>query len=145
MTFSTKKYNGAVRKTVHVLSSDPERSSFPLQIAALVGGPPATLGVEPALGVDFERFPVDSPRKSKVVLTNYSPEAMHVSIIAGPRDYLQASLSAKIIQPRESVEVTVETHGKPPLGRFSDAVTLMLDEAHDTRLTIPIKGVSMMP
>lgn len=145
MTFSTKKYNGAVRKTVHVLSSDPERASFPLQIAALVGGPPATVGMEPATGIDFERFPVDSPRKAKVVLTNYSPGAMQVSIIAAPRDYLEASLSGKIIQPRETVEITVETNGKPPLGRFTDAVTLMLDEAHDTRLTIPIKGVSMMP
>jgi hypothetical protein len=145
VTFSTKKYNGAVSKTVHVLSSDPDRSSFPLQIAALVGGAPATLGMEPALGIDFERFAVDTQRKERVVLTNYSPEAMQVSIIAGPRDYLSASLSGKIIQPRESVELTVETHGKPPLGRFSDAVTLMLDETHDTRLTVPIKGVSMMP
>ena len=145
MTFSTKKYNGPVRKTVQVLSSDPERSSFPLQISALVGGPPATLGMEPAEGIDFDRFAVDSPRKAKVVLTNYSPAAMQVSIVSGPRDYLAASLSNKIIQPRESIEVTVETHGKPPLGRFTDAVTIMLDEAHDTRLTIPIKGVSMMP
>jgi len=145
VTFSTKKYNGAVRKTVHVLSSDPERGSFPLQISALVGGPPATLGMEPATGVDFERFAVDAPQKSKVVLTNYSPEAMQLSIIGEPRDYLEVSLSDKVLQPRESVEVTVATHGKPPLGRFSDAVTIMLDETHDTRLTIPIKGVSMMP
>jgi hypothetical protein len=130
---------------VQVESSDPERPSFPLQIAALVGGAPATLGMEPAQGIDFDRFAADAPRQGKVVLTNYSPEAMQVSIIAGPREYLSASLSGTIIQPRESVELTVETHGKPPLGRFSDAVTLMVDEAHDTRLTIPIKGVSMMP
>jgi hypothetical protein len=101
--------------------------------------------MEPAEGIDFERFAVDSPRKSKVVLTNYSPEAMNVSIIGSPREFLSASLSGTVIQPRESVEVTVETHGKPPLGRFSDGVTLMLNEAHATRLTIPIKGVSMMP
>jgi len=145
VTFSTKKYNGAVRKTVHVMSSDGERPQFPLQIAALVGGPPATLGMDPAEGIDFDRFKVDEPQKSKVVLTNYSPEAMQVSIIGGPHDYLSANLTGKIIQPRESIELDVETHGKPPLGRFTDAVTLMLDEAHNTRLTVPIKGVSMMP
>lgn len=145
MTFSTKKYNGAVRKTVQVESSDPERPSFPLQIAALVGGPPATLGMEPADGVDFDRFNVDEPKQGKVVLTNYSPEPMQISIIGEPREFLSAHLSQKMIQPRESVELDVATHGKPPLGRFTDAVTLMLDEAHNTRLTVPIKGVSMMP
>jgi hypothetical protein len=145
VTFSTKKYNGAVRKSVHIVSSDPERGQFPLQISALVGGPPATVGMEPAEGIDFDRFTVDEHKSAKVVLTNYSPEAMQVSIIGGPRDFLNAHLSGKIIQPRESVELDVETHGKPPLGRFTDAVTIMLDEAHDTRLTVPIKGVSMMP
>lgn len=133
-----------MRKTIQVLTSDPERPQYPLQVAALVGGAPATLGVEPADGVDFQRFAVDAPQKLTVTLTNYSPDPMRVSIIGQPLEFLDATLSREVIQPRESVELTIATRDKPPLGRFNDAVTLLLDEARNTRLTVPIQGVSMM-
>jgi hypothetical protein len=145
VTFSTKKYNGVVRKTVHVLSSDPERSSFPLQISAVVGGPPATLGMDPADGVDFDRVPVGQHRKATVVLTNYGSRLMPISIIGTPRDFLQTRLSADAIRPGESVELEVECRDDLPVGHFSDAVTLALDRTHDARLTVPIKGVGLAP
>jgi hypothetical protein len=143
VTFSTKKLNGPVRKSVHVVTSDANAASFGLQIAALVGGAPATLGVEPP-AVDFDRFAADAPQHATVKLTNYSPEPMHVSIIDPPLEYMTAKLSGEIIEPRHTVELTVATHGTPPLGKFSTGVTLLLDETRNTRMTIPVIGTTMM-
>jgi hypothetical protein len=144
VTFSTKKYSGAVRKSVHVVSSDANRPSFPLQVSALVGGSPATLGLNPESGIDFDRFPVDERQEASVALTNYSPETMHVSIIGAPPEFLSASLSSDVIEPRASVDLMVKTLDKPPLGKFTGAITLRLDQTGNTRVTIPISGVSMM-
>jgi hypothetical protein len=144
VTFATKKYSGPVRKSVQVMSSDAERPRYGLQVAALVGGAPPTLGVVPESGINFSRFPVDERQEMKVELTNYSPQPMHVSIVGPPPEFLQASLSSAVVQPRETVDLTVATRDKPPLGKFQGSLTLLLDEAQDTRLTIPISGVSMM-
>ena len=143
VTFSTKKYNGPVRKTVHVLTSDGNNPSYPLQVSALVGGPPATVGVEPA-AIDFERFAADAPQQAVITLSNYSPAPMTITIAEGPLDYLDATLSATTLEPRESVELTVKTTKTPPLGRFNSGVTLLLNEATNMRMTIPISGVTMM-
>ena len=144
MTFNTKKYSGPVRKSVQVLCSDSKRRSYPLQVSALVGGAPPTVGLDPERGIDFERFAVDEKQEASIVITNYSPEPMHLSIIGAPPEYLLAMLSSPVVQPRESVELTVSTNDAPPLGRFASSVTLLIDESKNTRLTIPVSGVSMM-
>lgn len=133
-----------MRKSVQVLSSDSERPSFPLQVSALVGAAPATLGIKPEGPVNFDRFPIDEPQKFTVELTNYSQEPMHLSIVGAPPEFLSAELSAEILEPRKTVELRLETRDRPPLGRFAAAVTLLLDEARNTRLTIPVSGTSMM-
>ena len=144
MTFNTKKYSGPVRKSVQVLCSDSKRRSYPLQVSALVGGAPPTVGLDPERGINFERFSVDEKQEATITITNYSPEPMHLKIIGAPPDYLLATLSSPVVQPRESVELTVSTNNSPPLGRFASSVTLLIDESKNTRLTIPVSGVSMM-
>ena len=100
--------------------------------------------MQPEGTVDFDRFPVDEPQKATVELTNYSQEPMHLSIVGTLPEFLSAELSANVLDPRKTVELRLATRGKPPLGRFSAAVTLLLDEARNTRLTIPVSGTSMM-
>jgi hypothetical protein len=129
---------------VQVISSDSQQPRFGLQVSALVGGAPPTLGIVPESGIDFDRFPADERQEMKVELTNYSPQPMYLSIIGAPPEFLNASLSADVVQPRETVSLTVTTRDKPPLGKFQGSLTLLLDEAQETRLTIPISGVSMM-
>lgn len=125
------------------MSSDGNNPSYPLQISATVGGPPPTVGVEPAT-VDFDRFAADAPQTATVKLSNYTPNPLHVKILEEPFDFLSASLSGTTIQPRESVDLTIATTKTPPLGRFHSGVTLELDEANATRLTVPISGITMM-
>jgi hypothetical protein len=144
VTFSTKKYSGPVRKSIQVISSDPEAARYRLQVSALVGSAPPTIGLNPETGIDFDRFPVDENQSATLELTNFSAEPMQIQIIGTPPEFLAAELSSEIIQPRETIELVVRTAEQPPLGRFSGAVTLLLDEARNTRLTIPISGVSMM-
>jgi len=129
---------------VQVISSDGDKPRFPLQISALVGAAPATVGIEPETGIDFNRFPVNEPQTAKVSLTNYSPDPVTVSIVGQPPEFLQASLSVLTLDPRQSVDLMVETRNEPPLGKFAGAVTLTLEGTQSTRLTIPISGVSMM-
>jgi len=144
VTFATKKYSGPVRKTVQVISSDAQRVRFPLQVSALVGSAPPTIGLNPETGIDFERFPVDENQKATLELTNFSAAPMQIQIIGTQPEFLAAELTSATIQPRESVELVVRTTNQPPLGKFTAAVTLLLDESRNTRLTIPISGVSMM-
>lgn len=101
------------------------------------------MGIEPT-GVDFERFVADAPQQATITLSNYSPAPVTVSIAEKPLDYLEADLSGTTIQPRESIDLTVKTTKTPPLGRFNSGVTLLLDDAQHTKLTIPISGVTMM-
>jgi hypothetical protein len=129
---------------VQVISSDAERPRFPLQISALVGAAPPTVGLEPETGIDFSRFPVNEPQTATVSLTNYSPDPVTVSIVGQPPAFLQASLSTLKLEPRQSLDLLVETRNEPPLGKFAGAVTLTLEGTQSTRLTIPISGVSMM-
>jgi hypothetical protein len=102
------------------------------------------VGIEPEDGIDFNRFPVNEPQTATVSLTNYSPEPVTVSIVGQPPAFLQASLSLMTMEPRQSVDLMVETRNEPPLGKFAGAVTLALEGSQSTRLTIPISGVSMM-
>ena len=43
-----------------------------------------------------------------------------------------------------NADLVVETRSGAPLGKFSGAVTIVVQGAQSTRLTIPISGVSMM-
>ena len=133
-----------MRKSVVVVSSDAEQSNFPLQISALVGGAPPTVGIVPETGIDFDRFATDEHREAKVALTNFSPDAVTISIVGPPPSFLAAHLTADHLQPRQSADLVVETKKDAPLGKFSGAVTLVLQGSQTTRLTIPITGVSMM-
>lgn len=144
VSFSTKKYTGPVKKSVTVVSSDATQTNFPLHISALVGGNPPTVGVVPETGIDFDRFVADEHRAAKVSLTNFSPDAVALSIVGAPPSFLDAHLTAERLEPRQSAELVVETRDTAPLGKFSGAVTIVIQGGQSTRLTIPISGVSMM-
>ena len=133
-----------MRKTVTVVSSDAKSTNFPLQFAAIVGGTPPTVGVVPETGIDFDRFPADEAREARVALTNFSPTAVAVKIVGAPASYLEAHLSAARLEPKQSADLIVKTRNGTPLGKFSGAVTVEMEGSQNTRLTIPVTGVSMM-
>ena len=133
-----------MRKTVTVMSSDARNTNFPLQFSAIVGGMPPTVGVVPETGIDFDRFAADEVREAKVALTNFSPTAVAVKIVGAPPSYLEAHLSTAHLEPKQSADLVVKTRNGTPLGKFSGAVTVELQGNQNTRLTIPVTGVSMM-
>lgn len=145
VSFTTKKYTGPVRKTVTVVSSDDKNANAALHFAAIVGSMPPTVGMTPETGVDFDRFSADESKEAKVTLVNFSPTAVNVKIVGEPPAYLKAELSKTHLEPKQTAEVILHTKSDGvPLGKFSGAVTVVLEGQQETRLTIPISGVSMM-
>jgi hypothetical protein len=133
-----------VRKSVTVVSSDAQQANYPLQFSAVVGGVPPTVGLLPEGGIDFDRFASDEHREAKIAITNFSPEAVNISIVGPPPEFLEAHLSVARLEPKQSADLVVKTKNAAPLGKFSGAVTVVLAGTQSTRLTIPISGVSMM-
>jgi hypothetical protein len=134
-----------VRKSVTVVSSDAKNANFPLQFAAIVGSTPPTVGLVPETGVDFDRFAADESREARVAVTNFSPTAVAIQIVGAPPAYLEARLSSARLEPKQSADLIVKTLANGvPLGKFSGAVTLVMEGQQTTRLTIPVSGVSMM-
>lgn len=128
-----------------MLSSDAQLPNRPLTIAAIVGSVPPTVGLVPETGVDFDRFAADETREARVALTNFSPSAVALRIVGGPPSYVEARLSKDQIEPKQSADLIVRTKSDGvPLGKFSGAVTLVVEGRETTRLTIPVSGVSMM-
>jgi len=134
-----------VRKSVAVVSSDEKNPNQQLHFAAIVGSTPPTVGIAPETGIDFERFAADESHEARVALTNFSPTAVSIKILGDPPSYLEARLSGTHLEPKQSADLIVKTKSDGvPLGKFSGAVTLILEGAQTTRLTIPVSGVSMM-
>ena len=134
-----------MRKSVTVVCSDDKNANQALHFAAIVGSTPPTVGISPETGIDFDRFAADESHEARVALTNFSPTAVSVKILGDPPAYLEARLSGTRLEPKQSADLIVRTKSDGvPLGKFSGAVTLLLEGDQSTRLTIPVSGVSMM-
>ena len=128
-----------------MVSSDEKNPNQALHFAAIVGSTPPTVGLAPETGIDFDRFTADESHEARVAVTNFSPTAVEVKILGDPPAYLEARLSGTHLEPKKSADLIVKTKSDGvPLGKFSGAVTLLLEGTQTTRITIPVSGVSMM-
>jgi hypothetical protein len=143
VTFSSGKHSGNFNKAVHVISSDPDQTLYPLQFHAEVAD--STMEALPSgTVINLDRVAAGESRSATLALTNLATGNVTVSIADPPPAFLKASLSSTSLASRQSVNLKVVTTGEPPVGQFNGSVTVEMAGTENTRYTIPITGIGLM-
>lgn len=142
VTFSTGKFSGHVRKTLQVISSDAVNGYTSIELSAIVGELPPSVGLAPESGIRFDRLVAGQEQEAKATLTNLGSTAATLRIVGVPPSYLEARLSGSRVEPGKSTDLLVKTRGGVPHGAFSAGVTVQVDGRESARLTIPVSGVN---
>lgn len=142
VTFSTGKFSGHVRKTLQVISSDAVNGYTSIELSAVVGGLPPSVGLAPESGIRFDRLVAGQVHEAKATITNLGSSAATLRIVGALPSYLEARLSGSRVEPGKSADLLLKTRGAVPEGAFSAGVTIQVDGRESVRLTIPVSGVN---
>jgi hypothetical protein len=143
VVFNTKKFSGQVTKSVTVFCNDPESPQATFQFSADITTTRTRVAplVEPA---DLGQLSPNMDGQTSIGFVNLGQEPYKLRIADWPRSWLALGWTEKVVDPGDTLSLTLGTRGVPPLGAFSTSLTFDLEGSARARMSLPIVGVGKL-
>lgn len=143
VTFNSKKFSGAITKKITVFSNDPNNPRSTITFTANVQTNRTLIAVvnEP---VDLGSLVPDQSGQSTILLTNLGTEPYRLRLAAWPKGWMQTSWKEKVIDPGDTLQMSIGTSAVPPLGKFETSITFEVEGSEKTRMSLPLTGVGLV-
>jgi hypothetical protein len=132
-----------VNKSVAFYSNDPEHPEANLAFSASIETARKTVEAleEP---VDLGNLLPNRTGQAQIRLTNIGRQPYRLSLADWPGEWLEADWKERVIDPGDTLTLTVGTHGVPPLGRFDESITFDVEGKEKSRFSLPITGIGLV-
>ena len=143
VTFNSKRFSGLVNKSVMFYSNDPEQPDAQLAFTATIETARKTVEAleEPA---DLGNLLPNKGAQAQIRLVNVGDQPYRLSVADWPGEWLEADWKERVVDPGDTVTLTVGTQGVPPLGRFSESITFDVEGKSKSRFSLPLTGIGLM-
>jgi hypothetical protein len=143
VTFNSKKFSGALTKSITVFSNDPAQAEAKFDFTADVATARSKVApvVEPA---DLGNLVPNTEGQAQIALTNLGKEPYKLRLADWPHSWLQPSWTEKVVDPGDTLKLSIGTLGVPPLGKFNTSLTFDVEGKDKSRLSLPITGVGLV-
>jgi hypothetical protein len=143
VTFNSKRFSGEVHKTVTFFSNDPAEPEAKLAFTATIETARKTVESleEP---VDLGNLLPNTGKQAQIRLINIGDQPYRLTVADWPGDWLEGDWTERVIDPQDTLTLTVGTHGVAPLGRFSESITFDVDGKVKSRFSLPITGIGLV-
>lgn len=143
VTFNSGSYQGQVSKAVYVESNDPIEPFLDISFLANVSVPAKLLSFDPFF-VKFDTLR-SLPAKAIIKIVNMDSQTVSYSIAELPYSYVNLKTRKKKLAPGKEAEIEVTLSKAPPAGEFGTSFTVVCDDEHKSRFSIPISGFYQSP
>jgi hypothetical protein len=143
VTFNTKKFSGNVTKSVVVFCNDPENPQATFQFSADVTSTRTRVAPlsEPA---DLGQLAPNMDGQTAIGFVNLGQEPYKLRLADWPKSWLAPAWTEKVVDPGDTLSLTVGTRGVPPLGKFTTSLTFEVEGSTKSRMSLPVTGVGLM-
>lgn len=143
VTFDSKRFSGLVNKSVVFYSNDPEQPEAKLSFSATIETARKVVEAldEPA---DLGNLLPNRGDQAQIRLTNIGDQPYRLSVADWPGEWLEADWTERIVDPGDTLTLTVGTKGVPPLGRFATSITFDVEGKEKSRFSLPITGIGLV-
>lgn len=143
VTFNTKKFSGQVTKSVTVFCNDPENAQASFQFSADVASTRTRVAplAEPA---DLGKLAPNMDGQTSIGFVNLSQEPYKLRVADWPKSWLALGWTEKVVDPGDTLSLTLGTTGVPPLGPFNSSLTFDVEGSRKSRMSLPLTGVGQM-
>jgi hypothetical protein len=125
---------GETTKRLHVVCNDPNNPLAEIRFTARIGHGSSLVKVTPAL-VDFDSL---SSKTQTLTIENTSGEKLSMTRVEGPAEGVDVDLKDQVLQPGQSIQVTLKLKDRATSGNIQTSLTLDFECSKVTRVTIPI-------
>lgn len=143
VTFNTKKFSGEVTKSVAVFCNDPVNAQSTFQFTADVASTRTRVAPlsEPT---DLGQLMPNKDGQTTIGFVNLGQEPYKLHVADWPKSWLALGWTEKVVDPGDTLSLTIGTKGVPPLGKFNTSLTFDVEGSHKSRMSLPITGVGQM-
>jgi hypothetical protein len=143
VTFNTKKFSGEVTKSVAVFCNDPENPQATFQFSADVTSQRSRVAplIEPA---DLGQLAPNMEGQTSIAFVNLGQEPYKLRVADWPKSWLALAWTEKVVDPGDTLSLTLGTRGVPPLGKFNTSLTFDVEGSVKSRMSLPVTGVGQM-
>ena len=143
VTFNSKKFSGAVNKTVTVFSNDPGSPQAKITFLANVATARSKIVVvqEPT---DLGSLVPNKSGQSTIMLANVGDEPYRLRLAAYPSGWLEPGWTEKVVDPGDTLHLPIGTNGVPPLGKFESSITFEIEGRETSRMSLPLTGIGLI-
>jgi len=143
VTFNSKKFSGAVNKTITVFSNDPSSPQAKITFLANVATARSRIVVvqEPA---DLGNLVPNKSGQAAIMLANVSDEPYRVRLTSYPTSWLEPAWTEKVVDPGDTLDLSIGTSGVPPLGKFESSITFEIEGRETSRMSLPLTGIGLV-
>jgi len=136
VTFSSKNFQGEVKRSVYVFSNDPQNSKYTLNIKAYVR---AFLEAKPKY-IDFGNFKKGESVSKSLVVKNLTNEPITIKDIRSDLKEIKIANFEKEINPNEETVINLTLNLSQPPGNFFGNIEITSAEHPDEKLIVPASG-----
>lgn len=143
VTFSTKKFSGNVTKSVAVFCNDPGNPEAKFDFTADVTTTRTRVAPfnEPA---DLGQLVPNTEGQTSISFVNLGQEPYKLHLADWPQSWLAPAWTEKVVDPGDTLALTLGTKGVPPLGKFTTSLTFDVEGKVKTRMSLPVIGVGLV-
>ncbi len=131
---------GNTTKKLQIISNDPTNPFMEVQFTAKIGKNSSLIKLTPK-EINFDTVSQGTEEQRSLKIENISEEKLSIKMVEGPGDDIDLDLESKILQPGESVQVTLKLKKKAALGDLYTSFTLDFEGSKMARVSIPISAV----
>jgi hypothetical protein len=143
VTFDSKRFSGTVNKSVVVFCNDAENPRPEIVFSARIETARKLITVAPE-PTDLGNLLPGKPDQAKVTFTNTGSEPYRLSVLDWPKNWMKLSWTEKVVDPNRSIDLRVGTSSSAPMGSFSASLTLDVQGAQTSRMSVPLTGIGLV-
>jgi len=128
---------GETTKRLHVVCNDPNNPLAEIRFTAKIGHGSSLVKITPAF-VDFDSASSGTRTTQTLTIENTSGEKMSLIRVEGPGEGVDADMKDQVLQPGQSIQVTLKLKDKATSGNIQTSLTLDFECSKIARVTIPI-------
>jgi hypothetical protein len=82
--------------------------------------------------------------QTSIAFVNLGQEPYKLRVADWPRSWLALAWTEKVVDPGDTLSLTLGTKGVPPLGKFNTSLTFDVEGSVKSRMSLPLTGVGQM-